>query len=143
MTLSELKNNLQLIDKLLFKLPNGTFVPAHFHVTEIGLVQKSYIDCGGTLRNENYLSMQLWNANDYNHQLHPEKLQYILQLSERQLNLPDLPVYVEYQGNTIETYALEFNGIEFELTSTFTDCLAKSSCGVEESSACTPGGGCC
>ena len=27
-------------------LPDGDFVPAHFHVTEVGRVQKDFIDCG-------------------------------------------------------------------------------------------------
>ena len=27
-------------------LPDGSFVPAHFHVTEVGRVQKDFIDCG-------------------------------------------------------------------------------------------------
>jgi hypothetical protein len=31
-------------------LPDQSFVPAHFHVTEVGRVQKDFIDCGGTPR---------------------------------------------------------------------------------------------
>lgn len=148
MTLFELKSNLKLVNQLLFKLPNGEFVPEHFHVTEVALVQKNFIDCGATLRNESVISLQLWNANDYNHRLHPEKLVHIIELSEKHLALPNLNVVVEYQGATIETYNLEFNGIEFELKSMFTNCLAQENCGVEPAKneteqACIPGGGCC
>ncbi|MEK0424585.1 MAG: hypothetical protein RJB11_676, partial [Planctomycetota bacterium] len=31
-------------------LPSGGSIPAHFHVTEVGHVQKRFVDCGGTLR---------------------------------------------------------------------------------------------
>jgi len=31
-----------------FKLPEGTYLPAHFHMTEVGLVTKHFVDCGGT-----------------------------------------------------------------------------------------------
>ena len=35
---------------LAFALPDGGFVPAHFHITEVGHVEKNFIDCGGTVR---------------------------------------------------------------------------------------------
>jgi hypothetical protein len=52
MKISELKARLNDVDTLVFELPNGTTVPAHFHVTEVGLVTKHFIDCGGTVRIE-------------------------------------------------------------------------------------------
>ena len=48
MRLSTFKQALAQIDKLQFQLPNGQFVPAHFHLTEAGYVTRDYIDCGGT-----------------------------------------------------------------------------------------------
>ena len=36
-------------------LPEGEFVPTHFHITEVGRVRKDFIDCGGTVRSTNYL----------------------------------------------------------------------------------------
>ena len=51
MKLSELKNKLSTVSNLTFVQPNGVFVPRHFHITEIGLVTKHFIDCGGTVRN--------------------------------------------------------------------------------------------
>lgn len=155
MKLSEVKSSLNNIEELTFQLPDGKLVPAHFHVTEIGKVDKSFIDCGGKIRFENKISFQLWNANDYNHRLHPEKLKHIIELSEKQLNLQDLEVQVEYQGDTIGVYALEFDGKSFLLKSMFTDCLAKENCGIPAvkknldlsslslSNACKPGSGCC
>lgn len=155
MKLSEVKSALKNVEKMAFQLPNGDLVPSHFHVTEIGLVSKHFIDCGGTVRRENVINFQLWSANDYNHRLHPEKLVDIIQLSERTLALEDLEIEVEYQGTTIEKYSLNFDGTNFLLTTKETDCLAPEKCGIPAEKpkvnlaelntpdACTPGGGCC
>lgn len=147
MKLSAVKEALSQLDQLVFELPDGTLVPRHFHVTEIGKISKQFIDCGGTVRNEERVQFQLWNANDYDHRLHPEKLVNIIELSEKTLDLQDHEVEVEYQGQTIEKFALEFNGRHFRLTTTHTDCLAKDNCGIPQESAavnaCAPGSGCC
>lgn len=155
MTLSDVKTALKQAEEIAFQLPTGELVPAHFHVTEIGQVSKQFIDCGGTVRRESHVSFQLWNAADYNHRLHPEKLLQIIALSEKYLAIENREVEVEYQGETIETYGLNFDGKRFLLTSKNTDCLAKDSCGIPEeksakavddsknNSCCTPGSGCC
>lgn len=155
MKLSEFKNTLASLDQLAFQLPNGDLVPSHFHVTEIGKISKHFIDCGGTVRKEEVVNFQLWNANDYDHRLHPEKLQHIIALSERVLGIEDLEIEVEYQGDTIGKFGLEYDGNNFLLTNKQTDCLAKDSCGIpaekpkirlsqlQTQTGCTPGGGCC
>ena len=74
MKLSEIKKHLNQLETIEFKLPNGDLVPRHFHVTEVGKVSKTFIDCGGTLRQESLINFQLWEADDYDHRLHPEKL---------------------------------------------------------------------
>lgn len=105
-------------EKIEFRLPSGDLVPEHFHVTEIGKITRHFIDCGGTVRNEEVANFQLWNANDYNHRLHPEKLLDIIELSEKTLELGDLEIEVEYQGNTIGKYGLDFVNDQFFLTVT-------------------------
>ena len=132
MRLSEIKTILNKLETIAFQLPNGTLVPKHFHVTEVGKVTKNFIDCGGTLRNEEVVNFQLWNADDYDHRLHPEKLLNIIELSEKVLNIGDLEIEVEYQGDTIGKFGLDFNGTNFLLTSKQTDCLAKENCGIPE-----------
>ena len=105
MKLSEVKDQLSKLEKIGFQLPGGEKVPGHFHVTEIGKVEKNFIDCGGKIRKEEKISFQLWEANDYDHRLHPEKLVHIIELSEKQLELQDLEIEVEYQGKeTIGKY---------------------------------------
>lgn len=155
MKLSEIKNELHQLEKIAFQLPNGELVPNHFHVTEVGKITKNFIDCGGTVRKEEVVNFQLWDANDYDHRLHPEKLVKIIELSEKVLGIEDLNIEVEYQGQTIQKFGLDFDGTNFLLTTKQTDCLAKDNCGIPEDNqrvklsdlneqpACTPGGGCC
>ena len=52
MKLSEIKEILPTLDNVEFQLENGTFVPEHFHVTEVGQINKRFIDCGGVIRDE-------------------------------------------------------------------------------------------
>lgn len=133
MKLSTVKSILSRSEKISFQLPNGDLVPSHFHVTEIGLIDKHFIDCGGTVRKEQKVNFQLWNAHDYDHRLHPEKLVHIIELSQRILDIPDLEVEVEYQGETIGKFALDHDGKSFLLTSTATGCLANDQCGIPDS----------
>lgn len=130
MKLSEIKNKLTPLDKIAFQLPNGELVPSHFHVTEVGKITKHIIDCGGKVRHEEVANFQLWNANDYDHRLHPEKLVSIIERSEKVLGIKDLEVEVEYQSETIGKYGLDFDGTNFLLTTKQTDCLAKDKCGI-------------
>lgn len=139
MKLSELKNHLAQAESIAFQLPNGTLVPTHFHVTEVGKVSKHFIDCGGTVRTEEVANIQLWEANDYNHRLHPEKLTHIIELSEKVLHLKDLEIEVEYQGETIGKFGLDYSNGIFMLTNTQTACLAEDACGIspqEEKKPC-------
>jgi hypothetical protein len=150
----EVKDRLQQLEKITFVLPNGGLVPSHFHITEAGLITKNFIDCGGTIRTEEVANFQLWNANDFDHRLEPKKLIDIIEIAEKTLNIGGLEVEVEYQSETIGKYGLEFDGTNFLLTPTQTDCLAKDKCGIPseqedaeevetEASCCSPSTGCC
>lgn len=155
MKLSAIKTQLEGLPQVNFILPDGSQVPAHFHVTEVGQVSKKYIDCGGTLREESKVTFQLWEDGDVDHRLAASKLLNIIGLAERLLSIPDLEVEVEYQGDTIGRYGLDFNGTDFLLTATQTDCLAKDKCGIPmekpkirlssiaQGPICTPNSGCC
>ncbi|MBC9813592.1 hypothetical protein H9Y05_14035 [Crocinitomicaceae bacterium CZZ-1] len=151
MKLSEIKTILPALESVAFQTPDGSFVPEHFHVTEVGNIQKHFIDCGGVIRKETVVNFQLWNANDFEHRLKPRKLLRIIQLSEEKLGITDNEIEVEYQGETICKYGLEFNGKHFVLTPKTTACLAEDACGIplktdnqtEKTTGCTPGGGCC
>jgi hypothetical protein len=156
MKLSEFKNALTQVEELKFTLPNGKHVAKHFHVTEIGKINKHFIDCGGTIRDESVINFQLWVADDYEHRFAPEKLLGVINMSEEKLGITDGELEVEYQGETIGKYNLSFNSGVFMLHNKFTDCLAKDNCGVPEkkekislaelqrqTSCCDPSSGCC
>ncbi len=156
MKLSELKAHLTKVTDLNFHLPDGTQVPQHFHVTEVGQITKNFIDCGGTIRHEKTVNFQLWEAGDFDHRLAPKKLSDIIRLSEEKLGLQDGEIEVEYQGHTIEKYGLEFQSGAFVLSNKQTDCLAPDKCGIpvqkpkikladlnNSQNSCAPGSGCC
>lgn len=132
MKLSELKTILTGIQKLNFVLPDGSCVPEHFHVTEVGQISKHFIDCGGTERRERAVSFQLWEAGDSDHRLTPKKLIDIIDLSERILAIEDAEIEVEYQSQTIGKFGLGFDGKDFQLTQKLTACLATDQCGVNQ-----------
>ena len=148
MILSELKSALSEIETVQFEMPDGTFVPAHAHLTELGWITKQFIDCGGTIRQEHKVSLQLWTAEDYDHRLGSDKMLKIIELSERKLPIENATVEVEVQGQTIEIYGLSFEGSHFKLLPQQTDCLAKENCGIPElelsttAKSCGPGN-CC
>ena len=158
MKLSEIKLQLKEKATIAFQLPNGELVPSHFHVTEVGKITKHFIDCGGTIRTEEVANFQFWEANDYDHRLHPEKLVKIIELSEEKLQIPDLEIEVEYQmKDTIGKFNIDFDGTNFLLTKKETNCLAKDHCGIppekmivkigewqaKETACCTPNSNCC
>ncbi|MFP3595299.1 DUF6428 family protein [Chryseobacterium sp. SIMBA_029] len=157
MKLSEIKEILTTLENVEFQLENGTFVPEHFHVTEVGTVTKQFIDCGGTIRTEKAVNFQLWNADDFEHRLKPAKLLNIIKLSEEKLGIEDDEIEVEFQNTTIGRYDLGFNGKTFVLINKTTACLAQEACGIPaakanvensklsspSNSSCAPGSGCC
>ena len=131
MTLSDVQSALSSVSELVFVLPDGTRVPPHFHVTEVGQVDKYFVDCGDQVRKTGWINFQLFTATDVDHRLSVEKFGRILSGSIRALQLnPTFSVEVEYQGRTVETYALDFADGVFYLRPKHTDCLAKDHCGI-------------
>lgn len=153
MKISEMKQYLDGLEAVNFKLPDGAYLPSHFHVTEVGLVTKHFIDCGGVERMETVANFQLWEAGDYDHRLAPQKFLHILNLSKKILGIEDLDIEVEYQQNTIGKFGLKFDGKDFLLTPKQTACLAQDACGIQNkptlidiqspSTGCKPNSGCC
>jgi hypothetical protein len=131
-------------------LPSGEFVPAHFHVTEVGRVQKDFIDCGGTLHSTAACVVQVWVADDLDHRLDAGKLAKIVRLAAPLLKVTDLPVEVEYEAGYVSQYQLRQaevtpSGVLFQLDSKHTSGLAADRCGVAAlpTSDCCASPGCC
>lgn len=117
-------------------LPNGEFVPEHFHVTEVGKVNKQFIDCGGTKREVTSCVLQVWVANDVDHRLQSTKLAKIMNMAKSMLGQCDMPVEIEYGGEYVSQYPLGDvevtpNGLLFILGAKKTACLAPDKCGVK------------
>lgn len=155
MKLSEFKVALQSVDTVKFRQANGENIPAHFHITEAGMATKHFIDCGGTVRKESAVTMQLWTSEDYEHRLSACKMTGILKKAAPLIGENDLDVEIEYQSDTIGRYDVNFNGTSFQLVIKETDCLAKEMCGIsplvqisenadmiQTESCCTAGCGC-
>jgi hypothetical protein len=126
--------------KMHWMLPDRAFVPEHYHITEVGRVQKDFIDCGGTIRSLTSCLLQIWVADDKDHRLETAKLAKIMEVAKPVLNSDDLPVEVEYEAGTISQYpvaGVEVTpaGLLFYLGTKHTACLAPEKCGVD--------GGCC
>jgi hypothetical protein len=151
MKLSEFKNHLKNVSGVIFTKADGTEIPKHFHITEVGQIDKKFIDCGGTVRSESVVNMQLWESVDFWHRLDPVKLLQIIALSENKLGIEDHEIEIEYQGDTIGKYNVSFANGQFNLIPTKTACLALDACGIPSlesikekvASCCSPGGGCC
>lgn len=153
MTLSEFKLHLEKVENLTFLLPNGTQVPSHFHITEVGLTTKQFTDCGNTFRTSKKATFQLWTSIDFYHRLEPQKIIKIINSTEHIFVGEEVEVEIEFQQETVGKFGLDFVNGQFYLTNTKTDCLAKESCGFptekikkslkEMTSCCTPDSGCC
>ncbi len=157
MKLLEFKSLLSKMRGITFRMPNGETIPAHFHITEAGVVTKRFIDCGGTRRTESKIVFQIWVAGDIEHRIMADKLLGIIDLSEDIHGNEDLEVNFEYQSETVCIYGIKHSLGQFVFENTQTDCLAKDKCGLPEyktkkvladltpnaGACCTPGGGCC
>ena len=146
MKLSDFKASLQSspTHPLRFVLPDGDVIAAHAHITEVGRIDKTFIDCGGTVRKVSTCSLQAWVADDTDHRLEPGQLAMILDKASPILSGEDLDVEIEYEDCQISQFPVESvaatdGGLEFHLGTKHTDCLAKD--------VCLPGGsgecGCC
>ena len=127
--------------------PDGEPIEAHFHFTEIGRVQKDFIDCGGTVRQLRTCLLQTWVGTDTDHRVTAEKLTKAFAAAAPVLDGEDLPVELEYEAcNVVQlrVVAVEKSGpgrLDLRLAKKRTDCLAKELCAP---AACGTGtNGCC
>src|SRR3954468_21528305 len=104
-------------DKVIrFILPDGDQVPAHFHVTEVGHVNRRFIDCGGTIRSLESCLLQTWVPDgDSEHRLTGGKLAKILGLSGQVIPSDDLEVEVEYDCCVVAQYSVDSLGVESDM----------------------------
>ena len=135
MKLAELKASLALHPdlNLRFILPNGEAIPAHAHVTEVARIDKRFVDCGGTLRNDAWCRLQAWVADDLHHRLTAGKLLGILNKASTILQSDALEVDIEYEAKWISQFPVvsgttDDNELVLRLGERHTACLAEDKC---------------
>lgn len=137
MKLSDLKALLRQHPQRHFRirLPDGEPVPLSFHVTEVGRVQKTFLDCGGTLRESITCQLQIWVGPDYEHRIETGKMAAILDKAAAYLPDESVPVEIEYEDQLISQYTVgdhEVTGetVVLNLAHKHTECLAPELCGL-------------
>jgi hypothetical protein len=159
MNLSELKSLLTEHSSRLFRiaLPDGNAVPLSFHVTEVGRVQKTFLDCGGKLRESTTCQLQVWVGPDYDHRIETGKMAAILNKAKDYLTDDSIPVEIEYEDQVISQYTisgheLTDDAVILKLAHKHTECLAPELCGLPSldrlpaiggKSGCCGPSGCC
>jgi hypothetical protein len=116
-----------------FVLPTGTKMPPHAHVTEVALIQKNFIDCGGTFRTDSLCRLQTWFAEDTDHRLTAGKLLAILDKSATFLKSEELEVDVEHEAPFVSLFPIaqvevEGEALAVRLGVKHTACLAEDRC---------------
>ncbi|HEY4417724.1 MAG TPA: DUF6428 family protein [Verrucomicrobiae bacterium] len=135
MQLSELKKLLaeNTGRNIRFVLPTGTKAPPHAHVTEVALIEKSFIDCGGTFRTDSVCRLQTWFADDTDHRLTAGKLLAILDQSASFLKSDALKVDVEHEAPFVSLFPIDELKVEDDALTVclgikHTACLAEDRC---------------
>ena len=151
MKTSEFKSHLQTNPGLELRFvlpdedPHSPFTPIS---PEVGRIDKSFIDCGGTVRKVSNTTLQAWVADDTDHRLSPGQLAAILDLAQPVLGADDLDVEIEYEDCSITqfpvlTAKVEDGALVFGLGEKHTDCLAKDICLPQSAGSGCGTGGCC
>lgn len=126
--------------------PDDEPIEAHFHVTEVGRVQRDFVDCGGKVRQVVTCLLQAWVGDDVDHRITGGKLLKALVHAEPILRGEDLPVEFEYDAcNVVQLKVLsaiaEKDRLVIRLGKKQTDCLAKELCVPSSRGAASAG--CC
>lgn len=163
---SALEENAEL--HLQFQYEEGKFVENSYHITEIKQAPIVSVDCGGQINNWTEVIVQLWEpqVKQTERSMTVGKALKIVNLVEKSLPLnPDAVVKIEFGNSRFDTrqmypgdLTVQGESFNVQLVPDFTQCKALSrdqTCGTpstkapqlvvagEESSSCTPGGGCC
>src|ERR1700744_4625978 len=90
-----------------FVLPTGTKAPPHAHVTEVALIEKKFVDCGGTFRTDSLCRLQTWFADDTDHRLKPAQFLTILDKAASFLGTGNLEVDVEHEAPFVSQFPID------------------------------------
>ena len=127
--------------------PDGDPIEAHFHVTEVGRVQKDFVDCGGTVRSAVTCLLQTWVGDDVDHRITAGKLLKAFDHAVPVLGAEDMPVELEHEACNVIQFKVvavvaEVDRLVVQLGGKHTDCLARELCVPSEQKA-GAAAGCC
>jgi hypothetical protein len=152
MNLTELKSLLSRHSERSFRiaLPGGDSIALCFHVTEVARVHKTFLDCGGKLRESVTCQLQVWVGEDYHHRIETGKMAAILDKAQSIFPDESMPVEIEYQDHIISQYTianheLTVDAVILQLAHKNTECLAPELCGLPALRTSAPccGPSCC
>ena len=125
-----------------FVLPDGDYIPAHAHVTEVSHVVRNFVDCGGMIGKEETIVLQTQVGDDKEHRLRSDRFAKILQLGNRVIPSVDLHVDVEYDCCVVAQYPIA----KARAGSNYLDLLlrrGRTQCRARERSEDEVGDSCC
>lgn len=131
------------------QLPGEKAVPQAFHITEVGFVSKTFIDCGGAVHVIRTCQLQAWIGPDVDHRIEAGKMADILDKARSIVPDDELDLEIEYEDAVISQYPVDAalvsdDAVTLLLTAKHTDCLAPELCLLPSGeSCCAPGSGCC
>jgi len=121
---------------------DSSFIPEHYHITEVGRLKKDFVDCGGTLRSVCSCVLQVWVADDTDHRLDATKLLAIVGMARSAISIDeDTPVEIEFEASSVSQYPISGvestpSGLLFYLGAKHTACLAPEKCKVGNKGCC-------
>lgn len=139
MTLFEFKALLQDNRDRAFRvvLPTGDAVPISFHITEVGRVEKTFLDCGGKLHTRSTCQLQVWVGPDEDHRIQAGKMADILVRSGQVVPDDSLPLELEVELSNgfvsqfpVADFAVSDKAVVLHLGVRHTECLAPELCVV-------------
>ena len=76
--------------QFLIQLPDTKQVPLSFHITEVGQINKTFIDCGGKVHSVQTCQLQVWVGDDIDHRdRRPESFQIESMLPLKEVRHPE------------------------------------------------------
>jgi hypothetical protein len=150
MTLHDLQNALEANPELFprFVLPDGEYIPAHAHVTEVGHLVRNFIDCGGLTGKEEKIVLQTHVGDDTDHRLRSDRFARILELGNRVIPSADLDLDVEYDCCVVAQYPIaeaapDGDHLNLILRRSRTQCRARERRDSETAACCATSAACC
>jgi Family of unknown function (DUF6428) len=125
-----------------FVLPDGSTIPHHAHLTEVGHVVKKFIDCGGQTGVEEKVLLQTHVGSDTEHRLRSDRFANILELGRSVLPNDQLEVEVEYDCCVVAQYPIS----EVKRQGEHLDIVlqrGRTQCRARERRKAATSGGCC